>query len=333
MKIMKNVFGGLVIAGILISNVQAAYPDVTLGSILYPAVTYLSEKEVVQGYSDGTFGTDNPINRAEALKLILVSTENPLEKSNTTFSDVPTDAWFAPYIAHAQQQNIVSGNPDGTFSPARQVNRAEILKMIFGAFEVDPTAYDLDAVIIDDVPADAWFAPYMKFAVKFNILPIEDGNTVSPGKFVSRGEAAFLLYNTLRSGRGLNLQTLLHLSESHLVMSLDFLEEGKSVEASLAAMVSYELVTLLQKRIPEHPVVQVAFDTTLAIQNLIGAYVSMENGLLDDAITAAKRSWSLADAIQDGAEGDIEQLATSIKTFAAAVAEKAREMKEKIGEA
>ena len=35
------------------------------------AINYLTEQGVINGYEDGTFGPENPINRAEALKIIL----------------------------------------------------------------------------------------------------------------------------------------------------------------------------------------------------------------------------------------------------------------------
>jgi len=95
-------------------------------------VTYLSDAGVIEGYGDGIFGPANNINRAEALKMMLIA--KALQDSNIAdiinpFSDVSTDQWFYNYVMVGYKLSIVQGYEDGTFGPAKNVTRAEFTKI------------------------------------------------------------------------------------------------------------------------------------------------------------------------------------------------------------
>jgi hypothetical protein len=45
------------------------------------------------------------------------------------FTDVPVDAWYAPYVAFAKTAKIVEGYPDMTFKPLEVITRAEAAKL------------------------------------------------------------------------------------------------------------------------------------------------------------------------------------------------------------
>lgn len=97
--------------------------------IIYTAVRYL----IVEGYPDGSFKPDQPVNRAEALKILMESGRlGPLDElaELKEFPDVPEDAWFRGYVRKAQAYDIVEGYPDGTFRPAQYITRAEAAKIV-----------------------------------------------------------------------------------------------------------------------------------------------------------------------------------------------------------
>ncbi|PIR50297.1 hypothetical protein COU79_00145, partial [Candidatus Peregrinibacteria bacterium CG10_big_fil_rev_8_21_14_0_10_54_7] len=100
-----------------------------LREIVYTAVA----EGIVEGYEDGTFRPDDPVNRAEALKILLKATElealeEPFEQRE--FSDVPGGAWFAPYVKRLVEYAIVEGYEDGTFRPEQQITRTEASKIL-----------------------------------------------------------------------------------------------------------------------------------------------------------------------------------------------------------
>ena len=86
---------------------------------------------MVGGYADGTFSPDAPINRAEAMKILLEGYD-PYDDSaaDAGFSDVASDAWYAPYVNYAAANNIVSGYEDGTFGSDKNITRGEVAKVV-----------------------------------------------------------------------------------------------------------------------------------------------------------------------------------------------------------
>lgn len=93
----------------------------------------------IEGYPDGTLRPAAPINRAEALKILLLTANadrilaelGPVDTPPQTFSDVPPHAWFAPHVAHGLTLGLLEGYPDGTFRPAQPITRAEAAKLVY----------------------------------------------------------------------------------------------------------------------------------------------------------------------------------------------------------
>ena len=99
-------------------------------SLLATAVRY----DIIRGYTDGSFRPDAPVNRAEALKILLLATGvEPIGGYfiNLTFSDTSDKAWYAPYVQDALELDLVRGYEDGTFRPEQSITRAEAAKIVY----------------------------------------------------------------------------------------------------------------------------------------------------------------------------------------------------------
>ncbi|MDP6576149.1 MAG: S-layer homology domain-containing protein [Candidatus Peribacteraceae bacterium] len=97
--------------------------------VVYTAV----REKIVQGYPDNTFRPDDNVNRAEALKILLLSANiKPPEEydSPLPFSDINPDDWFFPYVKDAIELDVIEGYGDGTFRPANPMTRAEASKIL-----------------------------------------------------------------------------------------------------------------------------------------------------------------------------------------------------------
>src|SRR3989338_8268827 len=91
------------------------FPDTT-GTRYSEAYAYLSERSIVNGYSDGTGRTYDEMNRAEALKVVLGSNDTHTVKLEwftkhlppmPLFVDVDQKAWYAAYLETGFQEGIV----------------------------------------------------------------------------------------------------------------------------------------------------------------------------------------------------------------------------------
>ena len=94
------------------SLTENPFPDVPKNEWFAPFVAAVKNAGIVSGYSDGTFRPGNSINRAEALKMAIAATGQSAPASSVEqFSDVPTNAWYARFVALAKTNSIVSGSP------------------------------------------------------------------------------------------------------------------------------------------------------------------------------------------------------------------------------
>lgn len=55
---------------------------------------------------------------------------SPISAQTSSFPDVLENQWFYEYVMTIKDWGIVEGNDDGTFAPARNINRAEFSKML-----------------------------------------------------------------------------------------------------------------------------------------------------------------------------------------------------------
>ena len=81
------------------------------------------------------------------------------------FSDVPKDAWEAPYVYGLVERKIVNGNGDGTFGPLDTVKRCEYAKMLVGITNT-PLSTSVSSPY-SDVPAWEWYFPYVNSSLDF----------------------------------------------------------------------------------------------------------------------------------------------------------------------
>lgn len=159
------------------------------------AIQYLYESGVIGGYQDSTFKPNNTVNRAELLKILVggKGITPTLEEHKNCFPDVKEE-WFAPYVCYAASEGWVDGYPDGTFRPAKEVNKAEALKMLVNSQEYSHER--IRGKIYDDVATSDWFAPYINTAKAKGLLEESSGN-FSPGNPMKRGGISENIYRVM----------------------------------------------------------------------------------------------------------------------------------------
>ena len=102
------------------------YKDIQENDWYAYAVTFMSEKKLVSGYPDGTFKPNAPITRAEFAS-IASRFDSLVSKSDLKFSDVSKNHWAYKVICSAEAKGWISGYPDGTFKPEKNITRAEVV--------------------------------------------------------------------------------------------------------------------------------------------------------------------------------------------------------------
>lgn len=215
---MKRPVSLAVVTSILVSmasfgvaHAQTRFNDVPSSSPYYNAVQWLTDNGVIQGYGDGTFRPNNPVNRAEMLKMIFIADGNEDDAdaalaSAKLFPDTPKSQWYAKYVALARNRGTVQGYPDGYFRPERSINKAEAYKVVLKEFFNETTmSFTLShgnlptsGTMASDVKKTDWFISYVNFAGLKNIFEADRSGSTRfyPGHELTRGELADLIYRS-----------------------------------------------------------------------------------------------------------------------------------------
>jgi len=166
------------------------------------SINALLEKNLVSGYPDGTFKPDNPVTRAEFLK-ILTSVLNipPATGGTSQFSDVTPEDWFFGYVLAAVEKGIVSGYPDGTFKPNNPITREEAAKIVVKAQGIDETQSDpnfvLSWLVTDGDQVADWARPFVAAAVENELMTGDQTGAFRPQAQITRAETATIGYRML----------------------------------------------------------------------------------------------------------------------------------------
>lgn len=149
------------------------------------SIELLESNGIVSGYPDGTFRPYKAINRAEFLKLLMLSVYGSQAYqggSARCFTDFTGDyQWYWSFACTAKSIGVIHGNPDGSFRGEDTIILAEALKMALEAWNVP---------MIADDPDRQWYERYMDAAATkgvFKRFPY------TPDYQITRGEMALLL--------------------------------------------------------------------------------------------------------------------------------------------
>jgi polyhydroxybutyrate depolymerase len=116
-------------------------------------------------------------------------------------------SWFQyrEAVEFLKNRDVIHGNPDGTFRPRDPINRAEFLKLVFAALG---GSTPVGGSCFPDVPADAWFAPFVCAAERRGIVAGYPDGTFQPSRTVNIAEAMKMILQAggeeVREGRGEN---------------------------------------------------------------------------------------------------------------------------------
>lgn len=114
-----------------------------------------------------------------------------LPASAIFFPDLPSDHQNYEAIEYLRGKDVVEGYPDGTFGPDISVNRAEAMKIITLAMNLDISeSYEPS---FPDVKGHQWFFPYVMSARYAGIVEGYTDGEFKPGRTVSLSEALKML--------------------------------------------------------------------------------------------------------------------------------------------
>ena len=140
-------------AVVMLAGTAFAFTDVDAGHPYAAAVSDLSARGVVSGYTDGSFRPENPMLRAQFAKMIVGALKiDPNSGGDSPFTDLgpalSSDGYPLRYVAAAYASGITEGRTTTHFFPYIEVSRAQAITMIVRATQ------RLDVVDLATPPSD-----------------------------------------------------------------------------------------------------------------------------------------------------------------------------------
>lgn len=110
------------------------FTDVPITDPFYSFIETAAYNNIVSGYADGTFRSNNHVTRGQLAKIVVIAAGWPLQTPpEQTFADVSLLDAFYSYIETAFCHRIISGYEDGTFRPVDKASRGQISKIVYEA--------------------------------------------------------------------------------------------------------------------------------------------------------------------------------------------------------
>ena len=183
-------------------TVNVLFKDVTnKGYTPYTAIYALNAKDIVAGFSDGTFRPNDYVTRGQVLVFLWRSAGKPNPKTSTiTFKDAADIKALGPQYEKAVlwgiEQGITEGFTDNTFRPNANCTRGQIVTFLW-RYKGKPNPKSGYSGSFPDVPKTHTFYKAVSWAASYKITTGFTDGTFRPTANCTRGQCVAFIYRML----------------------------------------------------------------------------------------------------------------------------------------
>ena len=185
------------IYGVGYKNPAPAFTDIT-NHWAKDNILFAASRGLFSGTSKTTFSPNTTLTRGMFVTALgRLAGIDPADYQNRKFTDVKTDAYYAPYVNWAASKGIVNGTGATTFAPDNKITR-EQMAVIMKNY-ADKMGYSipktLEAVTFaDNAQISSWAKDAVKAMQQAGVLSGKENNRFDPQGSATRAEAATVLH-------------------------------------------------------------------------------------------------------------------------------------------
>lgn len=187
---------------------EQKFTDVDKSYWAFQYISEMSERGVIAGYPNNYYYPNNNVTRAEFAKIMALAAGLPINSyvSSTTYADVNSTDWFAPYVEAARY--YLSGYTSSGnlyYLPNETALREDIAVALVKLKGYDTSIYDesiLRAMFTDWQSISDGARKYVAVAVENGLISGYEDNTFRGQNGITRAEAATLLWRAYQYGNG-----------------------------------------------------------------------------------------------------------------------------------
>ncbi|CAM2923978.1 type I pullulanase [Paenibacillus sediminis] len=161
----------------------------------------LAAQQIIQGSTDTQFSPQRNVTRSEFISILIRALHLHSSGHTTTFTDVPSGAWYEDAVAAATESGLITGRSRHSFAPNSTITREEMAVILVRAYElIQQKSADTakQAPIFDDVNSiSIWAKDKVNKAASLGLLHGRGNNLYSPQTPLTRAESAQVIANLL----------------------------------------------------------------------------------------------------------------------------------------
>ena len=177
----------------------AAFSDLDPSAWYHDGVHFCVEQGIMNGYSDGTFGPQKIVSRAQLAMILWNREGNPYANTELNFQDVDSNGWYAGAIRWALGGKILTGYNADFFGPNDILTRQQLATILY-RYSGSPAQSDAaeklsgfeDAAQIGSYARDA-----MAWAVSAGLIQGTTSVTLNPAGSATRAQTAVIMMRFL----------------------------------------------------------------------------------------------------------------------------------------
>ncbi|MBP9758283.1 S-layer homology domain-containing protein [Candidatus Dojkabacteria bacterium] len=182
---MKKIVFAIALVFLFTVDTNAAFNDVSNGDLYDDAINYIEDRNIVNGYSDGSYRSGNLITRGEFTKIVINAKYSSSEIRDCVsdsrliriYYDVFSNNKFVDYICIAKEKNIIEGYSDGYFRPDEYITLGEASKILAETYNLSGSRIELRS--------------YAEVLIEKRYIPSQ---LRALNEYVTRGQMAEMIY-------------------------------------------------------------------------------------------------------------------------------------------
>ena len=172
------------------------FTDVAEGDWYYEAVRFVHERGLMNGYSDGRFGPNDSLSRAQLAQILFNKEGRPVVNYLLQYGDVSTGTWYTEAVRWATSQGIVGGYGNGMFGPNDPITREQLAVMLW-RYSGSPAATNKELHFADADNISGYALEALRWAAENGILNGYGDGRLGPQGLATRAQVAQMLKNFL----------------------------------------------------------------------------------------------------------------------------------------
>lgn len=155
---------------------EDSFTDTVEGAYYEDAVVWASQQDLIGGYGDGRFGTNEPITRQQMTAIFWRYAGSPEPTAEATFSDAASAAAYAASaVAWASANGVVCPVSGDVFAPEQNATRAQAASALMNYAQL--TSSDQNQPFTPTDSGRVLIAYFSRASENYGVGVIEKGNT------------------------------------------------------------------------------------------------------------------------------------------------------------